>query len=64
MIRETLTELMLISGLSGHEARVAAAIAAHLDRIGLAHRSDRLGNLMTPIWTSLALSSARSRQTG
>jgi putative aminopeptidase len=49
MIRETLTELMLISGLSGHEARVAAAIAAHLDRIGLAHRSDRLGNLMTTL---------------
>jgi putative aminopeptidase len=46
MIRETLTELMLIPGLSGHEARVAAAIAGHLDRMGLAHRSDRLGNLI------------------
>jgi putative aminopeptidase len=45
MIRDTLIELMLIPGLSGHEARVASAIAAHLDRAGLPHRSDRLGNL-------------------
>ena len=49
MIRELLTELMLIPGLSGHEERVAAAIAAHLDRMGLPHRSDRLGNLMVTI---------------
>lgn len=45
MIRELLIELMLIPGLSGHEDRVAKAIAAHLDRLGLPHRSDRLGNL-------------------
>lgn len=49
MIRETLIELMLIPGLSGHEERVARAIAAHLDRMGLPHRSDRLGNLMATI---------------
>ncbi len=49
MIRDTLTELMLIPGLSGYEGRVASAIAAHLDRMGLAHRSDRLGNLMTTL---------------
>ena len=49
MIRDLLTELMLIPGLSGHEERVAAAIAAHLDRMGLPHRSDRLGNLMVTI---------------
>lgn len=49
MIRETLTELMLIPGLSGYEARVARAIAAHLDRLGLPHRSDRLGNLISTI---------------
>jgi len=49
MIRDLLTELMLIPGLSGHEQRVAKAIAAHLDRLGLPHRSDRLGNLMTTI---------------
>lgn len=45
MIRALLKELMLIPGLAGHEERVAAAIAAHLDRLGLSHRSDRLGNL-------------------
>lgn len=49
MIRDTLTELMLIPGLSGHEERVAKAIAAHLDRLGLPHRSDRLGNLTTTL---------------
>ncbi len=48
-MRDLLTELMLIPGLSGHETRVAAAIAAHLDRIGLPHRSDRLGNLIATI---------------
>jgi putative aminopeptidase FrvX len=49
MIRDLLIELMLIPGLSGHEDRVAKAIAAHLDRLGLSHRSDRLGNLICTI---------------
>lgn len=49
MIRDTLIELMLIPGLSGHERRVAKAIAAHLDRMGLTHSSDRLGNLIATI---------------
>lgn len=49
MIRDLLTELMLIPGLSGHEQRVGKAIAAHLDRLGLPHRSDRLGNLIATI---------------
>ena len=44
-IRDILKELMLIPGLSGHEQRVAAAIRAHLDRAGVAHETDRLGNL-------------------
>ena len=48
-MRDLLIELMLIPGLSGHEGRVAAAIAAHLDRMRLAHRSDRLGNLIATI---------------
>jgi putative aminopeptidase FrvX len=47
VIRDLLTELMLIPGLAGYEERVARAIAAHLDRQELAHRSDRLGNLVT-----------------
>lgn len=49
MIRDLLTELMLIPGLSGHESRVAKAIAAHLDRLQIPHRSDRLGNLIATI---------------
>jgi putative aminopeptidase FrvX len=49
MLRESLIELMLIPGLSGHEGRVARAIAAHLDTLGLSHRSDRLGNLICTI---------------
>lgn len=49
MIRETLTELMLIPGLSGHEERVAKAIASHLDRLAIQHRSDRLGNLIATL---------------
>ncbi len=48
-MRDLLTELMLIPGLSGHEQRVASAIAAHLDRAGLPHHSDRLGNLTCTI---------------
>lgn len=57
MMRELLTELMLIPGLSGYEQRVAATIAAHLDRMGLPHRSDRLGNLMTTLPGDAALPS-------
>ena len=49
MIRDVLKELMLIPGLAGYEDRVARAIAAHLDRMGLAHRSDRLGNLVATL---------------
>ena len=48
-IRDLLTELMLIPGLSGYEQRVARAIATHLDAIGLPHTSDRLGNLSCTI---------------
>jgi putative aminopeptidase len=44
-MRELLTELMLIPGLSGYEERVAGAVRGHLDRMGLAHRTDRLGNV-------------------
>ncbi len=48
-LRDLLIELMLIPGLSGYEGRVAAAIATHLDGLGLPYRSDRLGNLMTTL---------------
>ena len=49
MIRDLLTELMLIPGLAGYEDRVARVIAAHLDRMGIAHHSDRLGNLISTL---------------
>jgi putative aminopeptidase len=48
-VADLTTQLMLIPGLSGYETRVAAAIAAHLDHLGLAHTSDRLGNLSCTI---------------
>jgi putative aminopeptidase FrvX len=44
-LRCDLTELMPIPGLSGHEARVAAAIRAKLAGIGVSATTDRLGNL-------------------
>jgi putative aminopeptidase len=48
-MKELLRELMLIPGLSGYEERVAEAIRAHLDRAGLSHRTDRLGNVTCTI---------------
>lgn len=48
-MRDLIAELMLVPGLAGHEGRVAAAIAAHLDRLGIPHRSDRLGNLIATL---------------
>lgn len=48
-IRSDLTKLMLIPGLSGYEDRVRRAIAAKLDAIGVASRSDRLGNLVASV---------------
>jgi putative aminopeptidase len=41
--------LMLIPGLSGHEDRVRCAIAAELTSLGIASRSDRLGNLIATL---------------
>ena len=48
-VADLTVELMLIPGLSGYESRVAAAIATHLDTLGLNHTSDRLGNLSCTI---------------
>ncbi|MFN4203064.1 MAG: M42 family metallopeptidase [Tabrizicola sp.] len=48
-VADLTVQLMLIPGLAGHEARVAAVIAGHLDTLGLPHRSDRLGNLTCTI---------------
>lgn len=49
MIRDDLTALMGIPGLSGYEERVAKAIRDRLDDIGLPHRTDLLGNVIATI---------------
>jgi putative aminopeptidase FrvX len=48
-LRRLLTELMLIPGLSGHEGRVRRRLKAELDALGIASRSDRLGNLIATL---------------
>lgn len=49
ILRELIRDYMLVPGLSGHEDRIRARIAADLDSLGLAHRTDRLGNLSVTI---------------
>lgn len=44
-LRDLIRDYMLIPGLAGHEDRIRARIAADLDALGIAHRTDRLGNL-------------------
>lgn len=48
-IRDDLETLMMVPGLSGHEERVAKAIRSRLDALGLAHRTDRLGNVVVTV---------------
>ena len=48
-LRALLSELMLIPGLSGYEGRVRQRLARELAAIGIATRSDRLGNLIATI---------------
>lgn len=45
-LRQDLTDLMMIPGLSGHEDRVATAIRAKLATFGASTRTDRMGNLI------------------
>ena len=45
-LRTLLTDLMLIPGLSGHEDRVRRRLTRDLRALGLATRTDRLGNLI------------------
>ncbi len=44
-LRDSLYELMLTPGLSGHEDRVARLIRARLSDMGVASSVDRLGNV-------------------
>lgn len=46
-LRNDLIDLMLVPGLSGHEDRVRRAISKRLTALGIASRSDRMGNLIT-----------------
>ena len=48
-LRKLTTDLMLIPGLSGHEDRVRRTLAKELDKLGLASKTDRLGNLFATI---------------
>lgn len=48
-LRETLSDLMLIPGLSGHEDRVRRYLRRQLDNVGIASRADRLGNLIATL---------------
>lgn len=48
-IGRDLADLMLVPGLSGHEERVAAALRARLAALGLAHQTDRAGNLIATL---------------
>lgn len=44
-----LEALVAVPGLAGHEDRVRRRIAAELDALGIASRSDRLGNLIATL---------------
>jgi putative aminopeptidase FrvX len=48
-LRMLLVELMLAPGLSGHEQRVRRILARRLSGLGLATRTDRLGNLIASL---------------
>ena len=48
-LRALTSELMLIPGLSGYEGRVRRRLAAELDGLGIASRTDRLGNLIATL---------------
>ncbi len=48
-LRQSLVDLMMIPGLSGHEGRVRRCIAASMKEFGYATRTDRLGNLIATL---------------
>jgi len=48
-LRQTLSELMMIPGLSGHEDRVRRHIRGRLEDLGIALHTDRLGNLIATL---------------
>ena len=48
-LRALAEALMLIPGLAGYEGRVRKRLAVELDGLGIASRSDRLGNLIATV---------------
>ena len=44
-----LTQLMMTSGLSGHEGPVRRLLAKQLSELGISSRSDRMGNLIAAL---------------
>ncbi len=48
-LRDTLTQLMQIPGLSGHEDRVRRYLSGRLDAVGIASRTDPMGNLIATV---------------
>ncbi|MGB8816636.1 MAG: M42 family metallopeptidase [Rhizobiaceae bacterium] len=48
-LRKTLTDLMMIPGLSGHEGRVRRYLALAMKELGYTTRTDRLGNLIATL---------------
>ena len=48
-LKAWLTSLMATSGLSGHEGPVRRLLAKHLTELGIASRSDRMGNLIATL---------------
>lgn len=48
-LAETTIALMLTAGLAGHETRVRQKIGAEIDALGVARRTDRLGNLIATL---------------
>lgn len=48
-LRQLVTDLMLIPGLSGYEGRVRRRVASELNALGIASRTDRLGNLIATL---------------
>lgn len=53
-LRGLVSELMLIPGLSGHEGRVRRHLAGLLSGLGIASRTDRLGNLIATVEGTVA----------
>ncbi|HEX6119174.1 MAG TPA: hypothetical protein VFZ03_06945, partial [Dongiaceae bacterium] len=56
-LKASLTALMATSGLSGHEGPVRRLLAKQLSELGIASRSDRMGNLIATLPGDKALPS-------